>query len=233
MAYPSTFADIRAAVIAKARLDSTADATRVNDWINQTYADLTIDTQALQREDTITLTAGAASYTMPSAVVRINQIVARQSGQTVYGPPLVLISLADMLERRQSDGGTPATNSTPTHYTLVGQDELELWPTPSDAGTLLVYYVKQPTALSGDTDLPGIPEPYASKCLEHGALVDAYDYIKDFIAKNQAEQTYEIWKMKYRQHLVRRKGSQTLQLFAGDTGPVVPHDPSTDIRGGW
>lgn len=233
MAYPSTFADIQTAVINKARLDSTADAQKVKDWINQSYADLCVETEALQREDTITLTANAASYVVPSAVVRINKIVIRQSNQTQYGPPLTLTTIGDILERRQSDGGTPVTNGTATHYALVGQDELELWPTPSSTDTLLIYYVKQPTALSGSTDQPGIPEPYASKCLEYGALVDAYDYIKDFISKNQAEQTYAIWKAKYRQHLRKRRGSGTLQLHDGTYGPAVPHDPSTDIRGGW
>jgi hypothetical protein len=38
MSLPSTYDTIRTAIIAKLRLDPTADKTRVGDWINQTHA---------------------------------------------------------------------------------------------------------------------------------------------------------------------------------------------------
>jgi hypothetical protein len=46
MAFPSTFADLQAAVIAKTRLDpaNTADVTKVKDWINQAYYRIVLET---------------------------------------------------------------------------------------------------------------------------------------------------------------------------------------------
>ena len=38
MAYPSTFSNLKTAVINKLRLDATNDASQVGDWINRVYA---------------------------------------------------------------------------------------------------------------------------------------------------------------------------------------------------
>ncbi len=39
--------------------------------------------------------------------------------------------------------------------------------------------MKQPTALSGASDVPAIPEPYATRCLENGAAFELALFAKD------------------------------------------------------
>jgi len=229
VAYPSTFADIQNAVIAKARLDSTTDLQKVKDWINQAYAQVCTETQAIWTTLDVTLTAGTYSYTLDARIIRIIQIVIQLNGQTWYGPPLRLASLDEILWRRQSVGGEGVTNGTSTYYTLVGQNTIELWPTPGGADTMRIYYVQQPSALVNGTDVPAIDEPYATKLLAYGALVEASDYAKDFITNYMYRQVYDEWMQRFRQHLGRLRGQQTKDFRVPGPRYYAPHDPSVDI----
>ena len=228
MAYPSTFVDIQNAVIAKSRLDATNDRQRVKDWINQVYADVCVTTEALQESDTMTLTSNQASYTIPSAVVRIKYMAIKQPNQTGYNVPLTLVPLQQILIWRQANAGLATTNGTSMFYAVSGLNDLDLYPTPATADTLLMYYLLQPTALSADSDIPQIPEPYASKCLEYGSLVEASDYLKDFISGYTYRQVYDEWMQKFRQHLRRKEGGQTKQFPKATSLFRPPSDPSVD-----
>lgn len=229
MAYPSTFADLKAAVIAKTRLDSTADATRVADWINQVYAQVCIETECLQQAATMTLAANSATYTVPASVVRMKRVVIQPTGGS-YGPPLEQVGLDEILWRRNANGSSAVANGTATMFALVGMNQLELWPTPAGADSLEMFYVYQPTALSGATDVPAIPEPYASKVLEYGALAEAADFTADIIGKFDYRQMYQIWLGKFQTHMSRRSGSQTGQLAIHRRFTGLPHDNSADVR---
>jgi hypothetical protein len=77
----------------------------------------------------------------------------------------------------------PAT-STPDCYALEGATLLLIHPLPSEASTLAIYYVPQPTPLSNPADDPsagafgGIPPEY-HKAVEYYALIEAADYDDD------------------------------------------------------
>src|SRR5215471_4560033 len=180
MAFPSTFADLQAAVIAKTRLDpnNAADVSKTKDWINQAYYRVTLETETIQGSTTLALVSGQV------------------------------------------------TQGTATMYTLQG-NSIELWPTPGGADTMTIYYVGYPPLLSAGTDVPQLDEPYASKLLEFGALIDASDYIKDILAGYTYPQSFQDWMYRYRQHLSRKQGTQSL-TFRNPTGTMVPHDNSTD-----
>jgi hypothetical protein len=111
-------------------------------------------------------------------------------------------------------------------YTLQGQN-VELWPTPGGADVMMFYYVGYPPILTAGTDVPQIDEPYASKLLEFGSLIDAADYIKDIMSSYTYPQAFQDWLYRYRQHLSRKQGTQSL-TFRSPTGTMVPHDNSTD-----
>src|ERR1051325_2554896 len=113
MAFPSTLADLKAEVIRNVRLNATADDSKVTDFVNQAYTRVCVDTEATFSYGTATLTAGTATYTMPSEISRIKEIVCLATTSTGNGAPLAETKLADILTLRQ-DG----SSGTPTNYCL-------------------------------------------------------------------------------------------------------------------
>ena len=217
--------DIQNAVVAKARLDATNDLTKVKDWINQVYAQVCVETEANITTSTMTVTAGTGSYTFPSSVVRIKEMYVTPVGGTQYAP-MQQTTLDYILRRRQASGGVAAT-SYMTHYALLGINDFEVYPTPSSADTVTIYYVALPTVLSGNTDVPILQEPFASKVLEYGALCEAADWKGD-PSEGEYRQLFQQWMMKLKTNLNRKQGGQPGQfrVFPGYAYP--PHDPSTD-----
>lgn len=209
------------------RLNPTDDKTKVHDWINQVYADVCVETEANITSATMTLTAGTYSYTLPSAVSRIKEMYMTPVGGSQLWP-LRQTTLDYILRRRVAGGGASTATGTATHYTLLGLNEFEVYPTPSAADVVTIYYVALPTALSADSDVPILQEPWASKILEYGALAEAADWKGD-PSEQEYRQLYEVWKQKFRGHLTRRAGGQPGQfrIFPGSSFP--PHDPSTDL----
>jgi hypothetical protein len=203
MAFPSTFTDIQQAVIEKATLDPVLDLPKTKDWINQVYFQAAVETEAISGEATMSLTAGSGSYALPAQVARIRQMSVQPSGSTVFNAPLILTTLDEILQRRQA--GQQGSYPQATHYTMVGINGFEVWPTPSAADVITIYYVSYPTALSANTDVPVFEEPYASKILEYGALAEAGDFKGD-PATGQWAADYTDWMGRYRAHLERKRG---------------------------
>ena len=136
------------------------------------------------------------------------------------------VSLQRMLEFRQ---GSPGNYETPMYYTMLGLTEIEFFPTPRGTETFTIYYVKAPTVLSGDSNVPEIPEPFASKCLEYGALAEAADFKRDDMLQNY-QQRYLEWIGKLRAHITRKHGGVPESMLVYGERPWAPHDPSTDLR---
>jgi hypothetical protein len=178
-------------VIAKTRLDATADRAKVKDWINRVYARVCVETEALQRADTMTLTANVASYTLPGAVIRIKWLVSSTPGGS-YGAPLQSTSQEQILVWRQTGTVAPVA---------------------------LMYYVYLPSPLSLDTDVPVIQEPYATDALEYGACFEAAAFKGD-PAAGDWHSLYQDSKSRLIQHLSRRSGGGTGQLRVAGAMPV-------------
>ena len=203
MAFPSTFLDLQTAVLQKARLDPVLDGQRVKDWINQTYTRVCVETEAIVSTAVMTCSAGAYSYTFPTQVARAKQMQVRPYGSTSLNAPLIRTTLDELMTRRQSGGDAPRGQAT--HYALLGISAFELWPTPAAADVILTYFVAFPAPLVANTDQPLLEEPYASKLLEFGALVDAGDFNGDPSTQSwQAD--YDSWLARYLTHLDRKQG---------------------------
>lgn len=228
MAYPSTLADIRNAVVAKVRLDPTNDKTKVNDWINQVYADANLRVEANIGIVTMTLTAQQPSYTLPSQVLRIKEMYVTPIG-AIQSAPVRLTSLDDILTKRRASGGA-ILGGYLTHYALNGINDFEVYPTPAGADSITMWCLLAPTALANDTDTPIFEEPFASKILEYGALAEAADWRGD-PSEMDYRQMYEMWLQKYRSHLTRKMGGQAGQFEVYPGRQFPPHDPSTDVGG--
>jgi len=200
----------------------------VKDWINQAYADACLMTEAIVQSSTMSLTSGVSSYTLDASIMRIKEMVITPVGATVSSP-LRQSTLDEILRRRQSSSTTQIVGGYVSHYALLGVNDLEVWPTPLSADTITIYYVAAPTPLAADSDAPVLPEPFASKVLEFGALVEAADFKGD-PSGPQWSQEYQISLQKLRSHLTRKQGSQPGQFQIFGARDYPPHDRSTDIR---
>ena len=227
MAYPATFASIKDSVIAKLRLDATADDTRVGDWINQVYADVCVDTEAIQTASTMDLTANAATYTLPSAAVRIKWMFVTPQGGT-QSMALEPTTMEQILMWRMIGGGTDGVTGSVQYYALNGNNLIDFYPTPSAADTITMYYVKLPDAMANANDVPEISEPYASKLLEYGALAEAADFKRD-PSEQQYRALYASWMQRFRIHLHRKEGGIAKQFDVYSNYPGRPRDNSKDI----
>ncbi len=234
MAWPRTFKNLQDLAIARLNLEATADLSVTKDAINNAYSQTVIETEAFQTGGTKTLTAGTATYDL-STFVSTGMVVRMKAVYSSFGgvqtPPLQQISLDALLRRRVGSGGTSAASGTATHYAMAGMNDLELWPTPAAADVLTFYYVYQPTALSGDSDVPTIPEPYASRCLLNGACWELADLTGDPNA-GQYQADFEQWIARFRAHLNRRRGGQPGAFENYPETPYISNDPAR-IVSGW
>ena len=229
MAFPSTFVNIQNEVISRVRLDAVSDLSRTKDWINQIYSEVCIETEATQDYSTMALTANTSVYTLDAQIVRIKQMYVTPSGQG-QSRPLVPTSLEEILEWSASSGATASNQGSVTHYAQFGYQTIKFYPTPTAADTVTIYYLKQPTALSADSDVPVIQEPYSSICLVNGASYKAALFLKDPDAELY-RRDYEDSIHRFRGHLRRKQGSMSRQFRLTRSNSVVPNDPSTDLRG--
>jgi hypothetical protein len=217
LAFPGTFLSIQDAVIAKLRLNATNDRPKAKDWINQAYAQVCIEEEITQTSSTAPLTPNVGSYTLTASIARVKEIVAAAvSAPSSYGPPLQAVSLDEINMLRQSASTTPTSSSTVAKYAMVGLNQLELWPTPANADVLLIYYVYFPTPLTADSDVPVLQEPWGSKILEYGALVEGAQLQKDPDLM-YFENKYTDWLRRMRRHMNRRPGGPVQQLWLSRT----------------
>lgn len=212
----------------RVRLDAANDVQKVKDWINQAYADVAAETEAIQDYATMATAAGSAVYTLDPTISRIKQMYITQSGNG-QSRPLVPTSLEALLEWSASNGASDTNAGGVTHYSQFGLQRLYLYPTPTRVETITVFYTRLPTALSNAGDVPELQEPYVTECLVNGACFKAALFLKDPDAQLY-KQLYEEAKGRLRGHLRRKQGAMTQQFRLTRGDRITPHDRSVDVR---
>lgn len=178
----------------------------------------------------ITITASASSYTLgsgdfssitSSSVTRIREIIYTSPGE--LATPLVHTSIERILALQPADAAGPTRE-----YAVEGGFRLYFWPNLRVSDTLSVHWVPEPTNLSADTDVPGIPEAF------HGILADyaAWQLCKadDLQTAEYHRTNWERGKIEFRKHLRQRRGTNTIVVrpgYPGDFRRGYPHDNST------
>jgi hypothetical protein len=111
-----------------------------------------------------------------------------------------------------------------------------LYPTPSTADTIKLYYVPRPTAMSTGTDDPstatfgGIPPEFHRAIVKY-TEAEAADYRDDQTSQHgdRYRADYQRWLGKIRK-AVNQKGATDTVEFEVRGRSYPPHDPSTDLR---
>ncbi len=221
--YASSFLSVQNSVISKLRLDATDDLARVKEYINQVYTQVAVETRCLVTSATAALTQDTASYTMPVGVLHIQELTLNDSGGQVY-PPLVESTLDRILRLRRFNTAV----GPPRYYTLAGLNQLEFWPSARSTDVLTFWYTYLPDELTGDDDVSELPEPFGSKLLEYGALVQGAEFAKDPLLP-EFQQLYSGWLASFQRFLNRRGGNQpgAFEVW-GITNSWGPVDRSSD-----
>jgi len=224
--YAGDYGTIKATVINKLRLDATDDATDVGNAINSAYQQVVQETGCLQQTGVAAMAAGVSSYDLPTQVAWIRNVWITYTDGT-FTDPLQQVTLEQIAEQRRTNA--VATQVTRPLYALAGQNQIEVWPPAAAEQSMTFVYVYLPEALTGDGDVPAIMEPYGSKLLEYGALVELARFKKDPLLPDY-EAAYGQWMSRFQLWLNRREGSSARTFRIGTTGSHLRvADRSADV----
>lgn len=206
----ATLTTLRNAVASKVGLTNAVgnEQTLLDEWINQGILDILYRTAVNVDDTTLNLTAGTGDYTLDAGILRIMDAYVT-SGGTAHR--FERISADELLDRRR----TGISASPSRYYAMRGAHLFMVYPPPSVAAVVTLYYVPRPTALSTGADDPssatkgGIPVEF-HKAIEYYALWQAGEY--DQTQTSQAGQTflalYEGELKKIRTALQRKPGDR-------------------------
>lgn len=126
---------------------------QLNVWINEGLRDVARRTETIQTFYTsISAVAGTAEYTLPTNVLRVHRVEFVPTGNTQVYP--VTVTTYDELDSVW--GVYPNTvQGIPVYAAMWGFPPLlkmRLYPVPSQAGTLNVFYYRLPATASADGD---------------------------------------------------------------------------------
>lgn len=211
--YQATFLNIQDAVIAKARLDSTNDLAKVKAWINQAYYTACIESNFYESSSAAAaLSANASSVAVPSSVVKVEWIAPAGSDGSAWAT-MEEVTMEQLLDMRAWQGGISPLGS-PSKYAFrsASAPSIEFYPTASGGEVLTFYGLLLPAMLSADGDFPIFPEPYASKVLEYGALVQATEFKKDLFFLQTYQQEWQDWLRRLKAFNNQRSGAKPMKM---------------------
>lgn len=107
---------------------------------------------------TVPAVAGTSAYALPTGVVHISSVRLAPAG----GEPVVVPLRWEHTEQLRADleAVGPNTRSTPEYWSKTGPATISLYPVPAQTGTLTVVYYQTCPILTGDSDVPLMPEAY-------------------------------------------------------------------------
>lgn len=135
------------------------DGPRLLGWANDAVVDMLKRTHCYIQSATMTMTVGVGDYRLDSAILAIDDVYMTSGTQSFRARRL---STTDLLNQRLFQVVTAPV----TQYALAGADLLMVFPTPSQADVLTIYYVARPSLMATPTDDPssaafgGIPSEY-------------------------------------------------------------------------
>lgn len=159
-------ANFRTSISAELGLSTTAagaDETEVDRRVNEGVVDVLLRTGCYVASATMAETSGAGDYTLPTACLWVKAFQWSNTGGSYSMPARV--SPEEIL-RLRAWAGTTGSALPASAYAVAGSTLLMVYPVPSAADTITVYYVPRPTAMSSGTHDPsnatygGIPSEF-------------------------------------------------------------------------
>jgi hypothetical protein len=139
-------------------LDTTAagaDEVEIDRRVNEGATDFMLRTGIKVQEGNPTLTADEGDYTLDTDILDIMDVYATSGSQDYR---MERISVPELLEMRR---GASTMVGPARYYATAGANLLMVYPTPTGADELTVYFVPRPVTLSGPSDTPSeIPAEY-------------------------------------------------------------------------
>jgi hypothetical protein len=215
VSFAPTVGQIKEQVMQKLRLDPADDPLALY-WINQAYVDIAQYTGFYVANTTISPTVASSTISLPDAVKQIRQVQrCYQNAPDSY--PAQKVRMEQVLARLNGDDTPTGRYDTGGIYAVSGEypNEIVIWPVCAIGETIVVTYSKLPQQVH-DTDKPLISEPFGSKILEYGALVEGAKFKKDPLLYD-FENTHALWVDRYVSWLNRRKTSNStaFEIWAG------------------
>lgn len=151
--------------------------------------------------------AADAQLTLPSDFFKL----AKAKVVIAAGASVARSALTYVPRLRFEDESTydPFTTGEPTHYTLIGMDQMLVWPIPDGVYTVRVFYQKSLVDLAADADVPGLPSRYHYTIVE-GAAVRALQAESE---EDRAETARGIFEDSIDRHITKLGGAKQAGEF--------------------
>ena len=192
--------------------------------MNQGVTDVLLRTHCKVSSATLTLTSGTEDYTLDTNILRIIDMFVTSDLQDYA---MERKTVAEILALRRS----VASNTSPSrYYAVAGSNLLMVYPTPSSADVVTMYYVPRPATLSTGSDTPSeIPSEF-HKLVEWYALSEAADYDDDGSSNVGANYLARYEKgIAEAKAAISRKGGRPARAIPGRRPRIGPSVPSQDI----
>lgn len=219
MSFAPTVGQIKTQVRQKLRL-AIADEAMVLYWMNQAYQDVSQYAGFWISDVTVPFDGlDGSRVTLPVEVEQVKQVQRRYA----TGPdsrPAQLVRMEQLLAKLNVDSTPCAQSGSGGMYAMSGeiQNEIRLWPPTSASESIVITHTVAPPELVDDSETLQISEPFGSKIVEYGALVEGAKFKKDPLIYD-FENTLALWNDRYIAWLNRRKtaNSRAFEVWAGDT----------------
>lgn len=137
----------------------------LNILLNNAVRDIARRAEVIQSFNTsITALAGTAKYSLPTDIVRVHRVEFVPTGQTQTYP----LQASTYVEMDQNWGVNQSwAGAYPQYFVIFGTPgfssganklQIQVWPVPSQGGTLNLFYYRVPTTMAADGDIAEIPE---------------------------------------------------------------------------
>lgn len=224
----ATLATLRNAVSRKTGLDNTnssAEQGLMDEWANQAITEILVRTHCTVECANFETIANTWKYELPTSILSILEIWNETASE-----PLVRVDYDTLLAYHESSSQA----SSYARYSTLGSNLMLLWPTPTAAYTLNIFYVPRPSVMSASANSPAdeaygrIPTEF-HKAIEYYMLWQAADYDDD--KSSQYGLTYQALFEDYLKKTIlpaiHRKGGTRLPKAKVKVRQPVARDNST------
>lgn len=151
-------------------------------WVNDAQEEIVKRNKIIKTTATATAIAGQADYTFPTEdILQIESL--HVDGQKLQNMPFAQADEDFINKDNAAESGTPVL-----WWEWGGT--FTLWPAPSSALTIKLFYTKKPARITASTDLLSVPDKYYRQVVDY-VLQQAYEMDEDWQASQVKAQQFD------------------------------------------